>query len=185
MPNSEPPRQHFRFVADWYRSSPVVAALVLAYYVLLRSIVRTQPELRRCLTRCRHCRIFFLTHPRNAGRGDLRCPFGCRGAHRKRQSSQRSAAYYQDENGKEKKRQQNAKRRKVAVPVVAAALLDENAPWPRPILEYVRMVTSLIEGRLVTLAEVLEVLTRIMRQHRMVRTRRIDQTVAWLNEYPP
>lgn len=155
--------------------------------MLLRSIVRTRPELRPCLTRCRHCRIFFFTHPRNARRRDLGCPFGCREAHRKRQSSQRSTAYYQDENGKEKKRQQNAKRRKTTVraPPPTLSVSEEPLPWPRPILEYVRMVTSLIEGRQVTLAEVLEMLTRVVRQHRMVRTHRIDQTVAWLNEYPP
>ena len=155
--------------------------------MLLRSIVRNQPDLRRCLKRCRHCRIFFFTHPRNAARQDLRCPFGCREAHRKRQSNQRSAAYYQDKEGKEKKRQQNAKRRKVIVlvPVDAAPLPEENPPWPKPIVEYVRMVTSLIEGRQVTLAEVLEMLHRVVRQHSMVRTRRIDQIVAWLNERPP
>jgi hypothetical protein len=69
--------------------------------------------------------------------------------------------------------------------VAAAALPEEHPLWPRPILEYVRMVTSLIEERSVTLAEVLEMLTRVMRQHRMVRTRQIDQAVAWLNEHPP
>jgi hypothetical protein len=160
-----------------------VVALILAYYVLLRSILRTQPELRRCRTRCRHCRIFFLTHPRNAGRRDLGCPFGCRAAHRRRQSSQRSTVYYQDAPGKEKKREQNAKRRKppvATVPPPEAAL-----PWPRPIVEYVRMVTTLIEGRAVRLAEVLEMLTRVLRQHRMVRRRRIDQIIAQLHEHPP
>ena len=153
--------------------------------MLLRSIVRNQPELRRCLKRCRHCRIFFFTHPRNAARQDLRCPFGCREAHRKRQSNQRSTAYYQDERGKVKKQQQNAKRRKKTAPVAAAPLPEESLPWPQPVVEYVRMVTSLIEGRQVSLAEVLEMLRRVVRQHRMVRTRRIDQIVAWLNERPP
>jgi len=164
-----------------------VVALILAYYVLLRSILRTQPEWRQCLTRCRHCRIFFLTHPRNAGRCDLGCPFGCREAHRQRQSSQRSTAYYQDAPGKEKKRQQNAKRRKTRVPATppTAPRTAEPLPWPRPIVEYVRMVTSLIEGRVVSLAEVLQMLSRVLRQHRMVRMRRIDQIIAWLNEHPP
>ena len=179
-------REHFRFTRDWYRSEPVVA-LILTYYVLLRSIGRTQPELRRCRTRCRHCRIFFLTHPRNAGRRDLGCPFGCREAHQKRQSNQRSTAYYQDEHGKEKKRQQNAKRRHGTVPVLVASgpSAEEPLPWPRPIVEYVRMVTSLIERRQVSLAEVLEMLTRVVRQHRMARTRRIDQVIARLNDHPP
>jgi hypothetical protein len=74
-------RHHFEFGTDWYRRGPV-AALIVAYYVLLRAILRTQPELRRCWTRSRHCGIFFLTHPRNAGRRDLGCPFGCRETHR-------------------------------------------------------------------------------------------------------
>jgi hypothetical protein len=164
-----------------------VVALILAYYVLLRSILRTRPELRRCRTRCRHCRIFFLSHPRNAGRRDLGCPFGCREAHRQRQSSHRSTAYYQDEPGKEKKRQQNAKRGHAGAPavVLAPAPVSAPLPWPRPIVEYVRMVTSLIEGRAVSLAEVVEMLRRVLRQHSMARTRRIDKIVAWLNEHPP
>jgi len=164
-----------------------VVALILAYYTLLRSIVRARPELRRCLTRCRHCRIFFFTHPRNAGRRDLRCPFGCREAHRKRQSNQRSTDYYRDEPGKEKKRGQNAKRRKVPVRPAPAPSPSppEPTPWPGPILRYVRMVTSLLEGRPVSLAEVLAMLLRGVRQHRMVRARRIDQTLAWLHEHPP
>jgi hypothetical protein len=61
---------------------------------VLRSVLRSQSDLRRCLSRCQHCRIFFLTHPRNAGRSDLRCPFGCREAHRKQRSTERSVAYY-------------------------------------------------------------------------------------------
>ena len=163
-----------------------MVALVLAYYVLLRSMLRARPELRRCLTRCRHCGVFFLTHPRNAGRRDLRCPFGCREAHRKGQSNRRSTDYYRDEPGKVKKRAQNAKRRQIAVaPLPAPPAPPEPTPWPRPILRYVRMVTSLLEGRPVSLAEVLEMLFRVVRQHRMVRARRIDQTVAWLHEEPP
>jgi hypothetical protein len=176
---------HFRFVEDWYRSDPVVA-LVLAYYALLRSILRAQPALRPCLARCRHCGIFFLTHPRNAGREDLRCPFGCREAHRRRQSDQRSAAYYQDEAGKGKKRAINARRRKTSTrPRPPSPAPEFSPPWPAPILQYLRMVTSLVEGRPVSLAEVLAMLIRALRQHRMVRTRRIDQTVAWLHEHPP
>lgn len=175
----------FRFVEDWYRGDPVVA-LVLAYYALLRSILRAQPALRRCRTRCRHCGIFFLTHPRNAGRDDLRCPFGCRESHRRRQSDQRSRAYYRDEVGKEKKRALNAKRRKSSArPPPPPPAPEPPPPWPPRILQYIRMVTSLLEGRPVSLAEVLAMLIRTLRQHRMVRTRRIDQTVAWLHEHPP
>ena len=164
-----------------------MVALVLAYYVLLRSILRTQPELRRCRTRCRHCGIFFLADPRNAGRHDVGCPFGCGEAHRRRRASQRSTAYYQDEAGKEKKRQQNAKRRKAspAAGLPAHSPAEAPLPWPRPIVEYVRLVTSLIEGRAVSLTEVLEMLKAVLRQHSMVRMRRRDKMVASLNERPP
>jgi hypothetical protein len=84
-----------------------------------------------------------------------------------------------------KKQQQNAKRRMKTGPVPAAPLPEKSPSWPQPIVEYIRMVTSFIEGRQVSLAEVLEMLTRVLRQHRMVRTRRIDQIIAWLNERPP
>jgi hypothetical protein len=159
-----------------------VAGLVLEYYLLVRSILKARPHLRKCLTRCRHCRIFFVCDPRNAGRHDLWCPFGCREAHRKGRSTQRSVAYYQDAPGKMKKAIQNAKRRKGAplVPAAPAAL-----PCPEPVFEHVRTVVSLIEGRRVGRQEILEMLARIVRQHSMVRRRRIDQAVDWLKTNPP
>jgi len=160
----------------------VVAALVLSYYVVLRSVLRVKPWLRKCLARCRHCGIFFLTDARNAGRQDLGCPFGCRQAHRRRQSTRRSVDYYRQPEGKTKKRALNARRK---TPPPPPRHKPAPLPWPRPILDYVRVVVGLIEGRKVGLWEVVEMLERTLRQHRMVRTRRIDQGVAWLNEQPP
>jgi hypothetical protein len=160
----------------------VVAPLVLSYYVTLRSVLRLKPLLRKCLARCRHCGIFFLTDARNAGRKDLGCPFGCSQAHRKRQSTRRSVAYYQEPEGKGKKRDINARRPKTPRPPPPAIPAP---PWLRPILEYVCVLVGLIEGRKVRLWEVIKMLERIERQHRMVRMRRIDQSVAWLNEQPP
>jgi hypothetical protein len=52
-------------------------------------------------------------------------------------------------------------------------------------VEHVQMVVSWIEHRVVSRAEILQVLTNVLRQQRMVRRRRIDHTVAWLNEHPP
>ena len=96
--------EHFDFRADWYRQG-AVAALVLEYYGLLRSVLRAKPDLHACLTRCRHCHIFFLTHPRNVKQHDkMRCPFGCREAHRKRESVRRSVAYYRDPGIKKEKK---------------------------------------------------------------------------------
>ena len=156
---------------------------MLAYYAVLRSVLRLKPWLRKCLARCRHCGIFFFAHPRNAGRQDLGCPFGCRHAHRKRQSTRRSVAYYREPEGQVKKQALNARRRKA--PALPRPTQPELLPWPQPILEYVCVLTSLIEGRRVELSEVIEMLQRTVRQHRMVRRRRIDQGVAWLHEQPP
>ena len=175
---------------DWYRRG-AVAVLVLEYYLLLRSVLRAKPPLRACLTRCRHCRIFFLTHPRNAGRHDLGCPFGCREAHRKRASAQRSAAYYRHPKGKGKKRDLNQRRPRQYCPPQPSPPPQPSAPQPRPaqwsppLVEHVRMVASLIEGRRVSRRQVLEMLARVLRQHTICRRRKIDQTVAWLNEQPP
>jgi hypothetical protein len=58
-------------------------------------------------------------------------------------------------------------------------------PGLRPFLQYLCVMVGLIEGRLVQLWEVISMLERTVRQHRMVRTRRIDQSVARLHEQPP
>lgn len=172
---------HFRFHPEWYRDKPV-ASLVLSYYLVLRSVLRNKPWLRKCLARCRHCGIFFLADPRNAGRQDLGCPFGCSRAHRQRQSTQRSVAYYREPEGKIKKQALNARRRKSPLPPSSPSPVP---PELRPFLHYLCGVLGLIEGRPVRLWEVIQMLERTARQHRMVRMRRIDQSVAWLNEQPP
>ena len=166
--------------------------MVLEYYLLLRTVLRAKPHLRAGLTRCRHCRIFFLAHPRNRGRQDLRCPFGCREAHRKRASAQRGAEYYRSPEGKQRKRQINQRRpRKYCAPEPpserprAPAPQRCPAPWSPPMVEHVRMVSSLIEGRRISRRQVVAMLERVLRQHRLARRRKIDHTVAWLNEHPP
>lgn len=166
---------------------------MLQYYFVLRSVLRAKPCLRRCLTRCRHCRIFFLTHPRNAGRSDLRCAFGCKDAHRKRSSLQRSEEYYGTKEGKFKKKMQNGKRAK------NKAKLDSGNPpkearqdlaldgcrFDAGMVRYVRMVTSLIEGRRVSMDEILQMLARAVRQHSMARGRRIDYVLRYLTKDAP
>ncbi len=84
------------------------------YYALMREILREAPGVARCLVRCQHCGILFFADPRNAGRQDLGCPFGCSEAHRKRESARRSAAYYSEPEGKEKKRRLNQRRHRVS-----------------------------------------------------------------------
>jgi len=155
---------------------------VLAYYVVLRSVLRIKPWLRKCLARCRHCGIFFLADPRNAGRRDLGCPFGCSRGHRRKQSTKRSVAYYQEPEGKVKKQALNARRGKTPR---APAPPSPVPPELRPFLQYLCVMLGLVEGRTVKLWELIAMLERTVRQHRMVRTRRIDQGVAWLHEQPP
>jgi hypothetical protein len=165
---------------------------MLQYYFVLRSVLRAKPCLRRCLTRCRHCRIFFLTHPCNAGRRDLGCPFGCREAHRKRGSTKRSVEYYQTPEGKFKKKLQNDKRSRAE----AKAVINECAQAGKNLvlqerkiggrmLGYLRMVISLIEGRGMSAMEILEMLARVLRQHSLYRRRRIDYVLEYLNERAP
>jgi hypothetical protein len=159
--------------------------LVKQYYVVLRSVLRSRPHLRRCLRRCRHCRIFFLTHPRNAGRRDLRCPFGCREAHRKQRSTERSVAYYATAEGKAKKKMQNGKRAQGGVRTQAPHPVTGALEFHAGMVGYVAMVASLIEGRRVSEAEILRRLVRAMRQHSMARRRRMDYVVAQLQKNGP
>ncbi len=185
-------QEHFQFGPGWYRQAGI-RALVLQYYFVLRSVLRAKPYLRGCLTRCRHCRIFFLTHPCNAGRKDLRCPFGCSKEHRKRGSNRRSVEYYRTEEGKLKKKIQNGKRGKAEAKVGlgdgtrcdnANRASDEHR-FDAGMVRYLRMVTGLIEGRRVSLLEILAMLARVVRQHSIGRRRRIDYVVQYLNERAP
>ena len=54
-----------------------------------------------------------------------------------------------------------------------------------PILRYVRMVTSLMEGRRVSLDEIKEMLMKKERQHSLTCRRRVDYLVQQLNKDPP
>jgi hypothetical protein len=132
-----------------------------------------------------------LTHPRNAGRRDLRCPFGCKEAHRKRCSTQRSVEYYGTEQGKTKKKIQNGKRSQGEARAdhnrlpSGRQLEREGVRLDAVIVGYVRMVTSLIEERRVSENEVVEMLVRAMRQHSIARRRRMDYVLAYLKKNGP
>jgi hypothetical protein len=181
----------FQFEPDWRRSEEV-RDFVLQYYFVLRAVLRANPCLRYCLTRCRHCGIFFLTHPRNAGRKDLGCPFGCKDTHRKRGSANRSAEYYRTPEGKSKKKRLNRKRSgaetKAVINERPQASKDLALPECRndeQIVCYLRVVISLIEGRRVSAEEILEMLARTVRQHSIARWRKIDYVLAHLNKRAP
>ena len=185
-------QEHFQFGPGWYRGD-AIRSLVLEYYVVLRSVLRAKACLRRRLTRCRHCRIFFLTHPSNTGRSDLGCPFGCKDEHRKRRSSERSVEYYRTSEGKFKKKMQNGKRTKSKAKLISGNppkearqdLALDGRRFDAGMMRYVRMVTSLIEGRRVSRDEILQMLARAVRQHSMARGRRIDYVLRYLMKNAP
>ena len=94
---------------------------------------RTQALARHCLIRCRHCRIFLLTHWRNRCQLDkVCCPFGCRKEHERRESIRRSSAYYREHP--DKKRVLNERRYRLVPLSVASrpapAEDQENPPAP-------------------------------------------------------
>jgi hypothetical protein len=144
------------------------------------------------VTRCRHCGIFFLTHPRNTGRRDLGCPFGCKEAHRKRRSTQRSVEYYGTEEGKIKKKIQNGKRSQGEARadhnhelLSGRQLKHDGTELDAATVGYVRIVTSLIEGRRVSEEEIVAMLVRAMRQHSIARRRRMDYVLAYSKKNAP
>jgi hypothetical protein len=162
----------------------------LQFYLLLKTIAKNKPQLRLCLARCRHCRIFFFTFPCNRGRKDLFCPFGCRAAHHKQQSHQRSQAYYRTEEGQRKKRELNRKRhlwsaRAAAQKKTSSLTIFQSKPIPPALASHIRLVVSLIEGRWLSGKELWDLIAKILRQHRLPLPRRIDYAVACLNKEPP
>jgi hypothetical protein len=159
----------------------------------LREVLRVHRRLRRCLKRCRHCGIYFLTHPCNAARQDLRCPFGCRGRGRKRSSNQRSVEYYRTAEGKTKKRELNAnrsrgmseKKKQDQAQRDAERLARIKARAAEKILEHIRMVTSQIEGRPVSREEIEAMLAEKMRQHSLNAAKGIGYIAPEEGEGPP
>jgi hypothetical protein len=139
-------------------------------------VVREHPHLKLCLKRCRQCRVVFLTHPRNASREDIDCPFGCRNAHRKRGSIQRSTAYYQTVEGKFKKKHLNARRKGQGL---AKPKVDQT------LIVHLRVVASLIEGRSVALAEIVALIKRILRQPCLDKWGKRQYKVPYSDSLPP
>jgi hypothetical protein len=114
----------------------------------------------------------------------------------------RSRAYYRSQKGKEVKKKLNQRRcrlpSKVAdqgpVPTRVAKRRAKHRKTaakvgfakPSPImLQHVRMVVSLIEGRRVSRRQVLSMLAKILRQHTLTRRSRMDHAVLWLHKQPP
>ena len=85
--------------------------------------MRSRAELEECAVACCHCGIRFLTNPRNKGRADLRCPFGCRRHHRRQLANARSRKYSRTPRGARNKKRHNNRR--------GQGLVDRQSP-PAP-----------------------------------------------------
>ncbi len=163
------------------------------YYYVLRSVLVSKPELRKYLTRCRHCSIYFLTDPRNKGRTDLGCPFGCGQAHRKERGKIRSTEYYQTPWGKGKKKIINDRRSAKEQSLNSAEDATEEQRYYKvgqmsldeDTVNYLETVTSLIEERRVGKEEILSMLKAKMRQHSMVKMKRIEYILRYHLGKPP
>ena len=99
----------YAFRPDWHRDDQA-KPIVRQYQIALRAVLRKHRELACCLVRCRYCGIRFLTHPCNARRRDLHCPFGCRKEHRRQCANRRSAKHYQTLQGRRNKKARNGQR---------------------------------------------------------------------------
>jgi hypothetical protein len=151
-------------------------------------VLEDRPHLRKCLTRCRHCRIFFFTDPRNAGRTDLGCPFGCRQTHRRKSAIKRSTEYYKTPEGKDKKQQLNARRN---TPPLSASSPDEETihifeySGDPTTISHIQLTTSLIEGRAVDVGEVIWMIDHILRQLSMYKGEKMPYLGSAHHRKPP
>ncbi len=101
----------FQFEPDWYRQEDV-RPVVDRYYYGIRCILKNRSRLRTYLKRCPHCGILFFTDPRNAGRDDVGCPFGCRQANCREKGNLRSLKFNDQKKGKDHKKKHNDRRPK-------------------------------------------------------------------------
>jgi len=129
--------------------------------------------------------MFFLSSPSNVKRTDLRCPFGCRDAHRRRESSRRSAAYYRTPEGRIKKRALNRRRYEVSACDSGEAARADASDEDESIIVYVCLLIGMISGRSVGRVEVEAMHARISRQHSLRQGGRFDYRVEQLNKDPP
>ena len=158
---------------------------ILEYYRVIRKVLHKDTGRRLVLSRCRHCGILFLTHPRNAGRHDLRCPFGCRQTHCRQSSIKRSIQYYQTSHGKQKKQLQNSRRTEKVRSEENAQEAEDNLALDEAGLTYLLMVISIIEHRRVSKQELEWLLREKMRQHSIGKQPRVGYPYRYHNKKPP
>jgi hypothetical protein len=116
----------YSFREDWHQDA-CANPLIGQYQVRLDAALRNCSHLQDCAVACCHCGIRFVTHPRNAKRQNLRCPFGCREHHRRQRANQRSRRHYQSASAKRKKKLLNGKRSQRGCDTPNAAAADDYA----------------------------------------------------------
>jgi hypothetical protein len=114
----------YSFREDWHQGV-CASPLIRQYQVALDAALKRRPDLHGCAVACCHCGIRFLTHPRNAGRENLRCPFGCRQHHRRERANERSRRHSQSDSAKRKKKRLNGKRSQCGCEMQGTAACDE------------------------------------------------------------
>ncbi len=177
---------YYEFKVDWYRA-PALREVILQYYYAIRTVYLNTPELHIYLTRCHHCGIYFFNDPRNLGRTDIACPFGCRTALQKKNSQQRVKEYYNTKEGKYKKAALNKKRsiwlspEEIEVPPIKQNALQEEQSPPNKIilLKYFQVLFWLIEGSKVKQQYIKTLLEKKVRQHSIVKNRHILNSVQY------
>jgi len=206
--------EFFSFCQSWHQD-PRAQPLLQEYQLTLDSLVQSHPKLQPCAVCCSYCGIRFLTHPRNAGRVNLRCPFGCRQQHRRQASQQRSTAYYQTVVGRRKKKHLNTGRPgggqspgrpqqpERAAPTVACSgpprdELPEQVELPREglvleawrleasrMLPYVGMVVRLLVGFRLAGQELVRWLREALRQHSIATGESTAYVLRVQHQHPP
>ncbi len=103
-------------------------------------------------TNCFQCQIGLITTNSNRGRSDIRCPFGCRQAHLRKESNRRSTSYNKTEEGKAKKKIYNCQKKiSPESDSVKQSPLPENIS---PYLHYIQILLFSVFGKLILFPEI-------------------------------
>ena len=129
-------------------------------------MLKEHPCLRPYLKKCSHCCILFFTDPRNIGRNDLGCPFGCRQSYRKISAARRVKAYYQTKYGKGKKSRLNNASYQRGYASLKKTMISEcvDGQPDKSLLLHIQVVIRIVEARRVALEEIISML-KDFRQH--------------------
>ena len=104
-------RKNYSDEGQWYLKGSIEKL-----YKIYQKILRQTSSLDgHAVIECSQCQIEFITTQSNRKRQDIRCPFGCRLAHRKVSSNKRSIEYNKTPEGKFKKKALNQRRNKVLI----------------------------------------------------------------------